>query len=118
MPEYELQTADGVRLCEIYGESERLERTKIATQLLGGGFLMQTVGEPTRIKTLQLRAWTRTEQQAVNAAEAENALLTAVLGDERFTGYILDAPDWSTVVNLVGIYEAEISFVLLEELGV
>ena len=118
MPEYYLQTADDVRLCEIYGESERSERVKIATQLLGGGYLMQTVGTPTRIKKLQLRAWSRAEQQAVNAAEAENALLTAVLGDERFTGYILDAPDWSTVVNRAGIFEAEISFVLLEELGV
>lgn len=118
MPEYELQTAGGVRLCEIYGESERSERVKIATQLLGGGYLMQTVGTPTRIKTLQLRAWTRTEQRAVNAAEAENALLTAVLGDESVHGYILEAPDWSAVVNRVGIFEADVSFVVLEELGV
>lgn len=118
MPEHELQTSLGVRLCEIYGESERLERAKIATQLLGGGYLMQTVGAPTKIKTLQLRAWSRAEQQAVNAAEAENALLTAVLGDESVRGYILEAPDWSAVVNRVGIFEAEISFVLLEELGV
>ena len=118
MPEHELQTADGVRICEIVSESERSERVKIATQLLGGGFLMQTVGEPTRIKTLHLRAWTRTEQQAVNAAEAENALLSAVLGDESFHGYLLDAPDWSIIINHTGIFEADVSFVVLEELGV
>lgn len=114
MPEYYLQTADDVRLCEIYGESERSERVKIATQLFGGGYLMQTVGAPTRIKKLQLRAWSRAEQQAVNAAEAENALLTAVLGDETVTGWLLDAPDWSTVVNRAGIFEAEVEFVVIE----
>lgn len=118
MPEYELRTSDGVRLCEIFGESERLERVKIATQLLGGGFLMQTVGVPTRIKRLQLRAWTRAEQAAVNAAEAENALLTAALGDGSVRGFLLDAPDWSTTVNRVGIFEAEADLVVLEELGV
>lgn len=114
MPEYYLQTADDVRLCEIYGESERLAREKIAVKLYGGAYLMQTVGAPTRIKKLQLRAWSRAEQQAVNAVEAENALLTAVLGDERFNGYILDAPDWSTVVNRTGIFEAEVEFVVIE----
>lgn len=114
MPEYYLQTADGVRLCEIYGESERLAREKIAVKLYGGAYLMQTVGAPTRIKKLQLRAWSRAEQQAVNAAEASNDILQAVLGDETVTGWLLDAPDWSTVVNRAGIFEAEVEFVVIE----
>ena len=115
MPEYELQSSEGVRLCEIVSESERLERTKIATKLLDGSYLMQTVGNPTRIKLLHIRAWSRTEQQAVNAAEAENAVLTAVIGEDSFVGCLLDAPDWSIAANAAGIFEADVSFVLLED---
>ena len=110
---HQLQTIGGLRLCEIVSESERLERTKIATRLYGGGYLMQTVGNPTRIKTLHIRAWSRTDQAAVNAAEAENATLTAKLDDELTEGFLLEAPDWSVVAN-VGIFEADVSFVVVE----
>ena len=114
MPEYQLQTSDGERLCEIFAESERLERTKIATRLLGGGYLMQTVGTPTRIKELAVRAWSRAEQAAVNTAEASNAVIQAKLGDETVQGWILDAPDWTAVVNRDGIFEASVKFVVIE----
>lgn len=115
MPDiYELQTTDGERLCEIFGESERLERTKIASKLYGGEYLVQTIGSPTRIKTLQIRAWDRDEQAAVNEAEARNDLLDAVLGDVTVRGFLLDAPEWSAVVNRIGIYEATVKFVVIE----
>lgn len=114
MPEYQLQTSDGVRLCEIFAESEHLERTKIATKLLGGSYLMQTVGTPTRIKDLSLRAWSRAEQAAVNAAEASNAVIQAKLDEEIVDGWILDAPNWTAVVNREGIFEASVKFVVIE----
>ena len=114
MPEYQLQTSDGERLCEIFAESEHLERTKIATRLYGGSYLMQTVGTPTRIKDLSLRAWSRAEQAAVNAAEASNAVIQAKLGDETVQGWLLDAPSWTTVVNRVGVFEASVKFVVIE----
>ena len=110
---YQLQTAGGDRLCEIVSESERLERTKVASKLYDGSYLVQTVGNPTRIKDLRIRAWSRTEQAAVNAAEAENATLTAKLADELTEGFILDAPDWSIVAN-IGIFEADVKFVVIE----
>ena len=108
---YQLQTVDDVRLCEIVSESERLERTKIATRLYGGNYLMQTVGNPTRIKSLRIRAWSRAEQAAVNAAEAANTLIKAKLGAETATGYLMDAPDWSIIAN-AGIFEASVKFVV------
>ena len=119
MPEnvaYQLQTAEAspTRLCEIVSESERLDRTKIATKLYNGSYLMQTVGEPVRIKDLHIRAWTRAEQSAVNAAEAGSEIIAAKLGDVTVTGFLLDAPVWSTVVNRDGMFEADVSFVVVE----
>lgn len=111
MPEYELQTADGERLCEIFAESERLERTKIATKLYNGTYLLQTVGRPVRVRSLSIRAWSREEQRAVNEAEAANAPVVAVINDVRVNGFLLEAPDWSAVVNRVGIFEATVQFV-------
>ena len=114
MPDYELQNADGQRLCEIFAASERLERTKIATKLYDGSYLMQTVGQSTRILDLQIRAWTREEQQAVNEAEAANEALVAVMDDVSVAGFLLDAPDWSAVVNRAGIFEASVRFVVVD----
>ena len=114
MPDFELQTAEGVRLCEIFASSERLERTKIATKLYGGTYLMQTVGTPTRILDLQIRAWTREEQQAVNEAEAANTAVVAVMDEDTVGGFLLDAPSWSTVVNRAGIFEATVQLVVVE----
>jgi len=110
---YQLQTLAGVRLCEIVSESERLERTKIATRLYGGNYLMQTVGVPTRIKDLRIRAWTRAEQAAVNAAEAANTVIAAKLDTVTVQGYLLDAPDWSVIVD-AGIFEASVKLVVIE----
>lgn len=110
---YQLQTTGGVRICEVVSESERLERTKIATKLYGGNYLMQTVGTPTRIKDLRIRAWSRDEQGAVNTAEAENRIITAKLDDVEVDGYLLDAPDWSIIAD-AGIFEADVEFVVTE----
>lgn len=111
---YQLQTLAGERLCEIVNESEILERTKIATKLYGGNYLVQTVGAPTRIKLLQLRAWSREEQAAVNAAEAENAVVAAALDGDLVNGYLLEAPDWSIVANAAGIYDASAKLVVID----
>ena len=111
---YQLQTSEGERLCEIVEESERLERTKIATKLYGGAYLMQTVGRPVHVKDLRIRAWSRAEQQAVNEAEADNAVIDAAFGEELVSGWLLDAPDWSIVVNRDGVFEASVKFVVIE----
>ena len=110
---YQLQTSLGARLCEIVTESERLERTKIATKLYGGNYLIQTVGVPTRIKSLRIRAWSRAEQSAVNAAEASGEVIVCKLDDVTVSGYLLDAPSWSVVAN-VGIFEADARFAVIE----
>ena len=108
---YQLQTAGGVRICEIVSCAETLERTKIASKLYGGGYLMQTVGEPTRILELKIRAWSDIERDAVNDAEAECAVIAAKLNASPLSGWLLDAPNWSVVVD-GGIYEANVKFVV------
>ena len=111
---HQLQTVGGERLCEIVSQSERLERTKIATKLYGGNYLVQTVGAPTRILDLQLRAWSREEQAAVNAAEAENTVVVAQLDEDQIRGYLLEAPDWSVVANAAGIFDAPGKLVVID----
>ena len=109
---YQLQTTGGDRICEIVSCAETLERTKIATKLYGGGYLMQTVGEPTRILNMKLRAWSDAERDAVNAAEAACTVIEAKLGDAVETGYLLDAPGWSIIVD-GAIYETSMKFVVI-----
>jgi len=109
---FQLQTADDARICEIVSSFESLERTKVATKLYGGGYLMQTVGNPTRILNLKLRAWSDAERDAVNAAEAECAVIKAKLGDAVETGYLLDAPSWSVIID-GAVYETGMKFVVI-----
>ena len=109
---YQLQTnaTPAVRICEIVSESESLDRVKLASKLYGGGYLLQTVGTPSVVHTLKLRAWSRTEQSAVNAAEADCTIITAKLGETEILGAILEAPSWS-IVSDAGIFEATVKFV-------
>ena len=109
---FQLQTAADARICEIVSSYESLERTKVATKLYGGGYLMQTVGEPTRILNLKLRAWSDAERDAVNTAEAECAVIRAKLDETVETGYLLDAPSWSIIVD-GAIYETSMKFVVI-----
>ena len=109
---YQLQTAGGSRICEIVSASESLERTKIATKLYGGVYLMQTVGTPTRVKTLNLRAWSDAERNAVNDAEAACEAVTAKFEAVTASGWLLDAPSWTVVVP--GIYETTVKMVVSE----
>lgn len=111
---YQLQTREGVRLCEIVSESAALDRVKIATKLYDGSWLFQTVGTPSVVRTLKLRAWTRAEQAAVNAAEAACTVLAAKLGETVVLGEILDAPGWS-IVSDAGIFEATVKFAEVPE---
>ena len=106
---YQLQTLEGVRLCEIVSQSTSLDRAKVATRLVGGGWLYQTIGTPSAVHTLNLRAWTRAEQQAVNEAEAACSVIAAKLGSTTVTGVILDAPGWS-VISDAGIFETTVQF--------
>ena len=108
---YQLQTRETppVRICEIVSASASLERAKITNNLYGGGWLLQTVGTPQRVLTLQIRAWTRSEQQAVNEAEAACTVIEAKLGATAVVGAILDAPSWSIVADS-GIFEATVKF--------
>ena len=108
---HQLQTSADARICEIVSSYESLERTKIASRLYGGGYLMQTVGEPTRILNLRIRAWSDTERDAVNDAEAACTVIAAKLGATSLPGYILDAPSWSIIVD-GSIYEANVKFVV------
>ena len=111
MPDiHQLQTSDGVRLCEIVSSVEELERDKIASKLYGGGYLMQTVGTPARILTLSLRAWSDAERDAVNEAEAYCTPVAAQLGSTLINGTLLDAPSWTIIVP--GIYEATCKMVV------
>lgn len=110
---YQLQTAAGVRLCEIVSESERLERTKVASRLYNGSYLVQTVGAPTRVLDLRIRAWSRAEQAAVNDAEAANAAIVAKLDEDLVQGFLLEAPGWDIVADC-GIFEASVKFVVIE----
>ena len=110
---YQLQTSGGVRLCEIVSCSEALERVKLAQHLYGGGWLLQTVGTPSRVLTLKIRAWTRAEQQAVNDAEAACSVIEAKLGATVVPGTLLDAPGWSIVADS-GIFEATVKLAVIE----
>ena len=107
----QLQTSGGDRLCEIVSSYESLERTKIASRLYNGGYLMQTVGNPTRILNLHIRAWSDAERDAVNEAEAACAVIAAKFPASTLPGYILDAPGWNIIVN-GSIYEADVKFVV------
>ena len=111
---YQLQTTGGDRICEIVSCAETLERTKIATKLYGGGYLMQTVGFPTRILNLRLRAWNNTERDAVNTIESGCGVIVAKLDETTETGYILDAPNLSIIVDGM-IYEANVKYVVISE---
>jgi len=107
----QLQTAAGVRLCEIVSSFESLERTKIASKLYGGGYLIQTVGNPTPILNMHIRAWSDAERDAVNAVEADCTVIAAKFPLSTVPGYILDEPNWNIVVN-GSIYEADVKFVV------
>ena len=107
----QLQTANGDRLCEIVSSYESLERTKIASRLYGGGYLMQTVGEPTRVLNLHIRAWSDAERDAVNTAEAACTVISAKFPASTLPGYLLDEPGWNIIVN-GSIYEADVKFVV------
>lgn len=109
---YQLQKTDATRLCEVVSSVENLERTKIATKLYGGGYLMQTVGVPARILTLRLRAWSESERSATSAAEAACTPVVVKLGSTMIRGVLLDAPDWTAVVP--GIYESTAKMVVSE----
>lgn len=109
---YQLQKTDGTRLCEVVSCVQNLERTKIAQKLYGGGYLMQTVGDPSKILTLRLRAWSDAERDETSAAEAACTPLDAKLGSTLIRGVLLDAPDWTAVVP--GLYEAGCKMVVSE----
>lgn len=110
---YQLQTEAGERICEIVRASEALDRTKITAKLYGGQYLMQTIGTPTRVLNLTLRAWSVSEQQAVNGAEAACAVIAAKLDTQLYMGALLDAPDWNTVID-GRIFEASAKFLVIE----
>ena len=107
----QLQTSAGVRLCEIVTSYEVLERTKIASKLYGGGYMMQTVGDPTRILNMHIRAWSDAERDAVNTAEAACSVIAAKFPLATVPGYLLEAPSWNIIVN-GSIYEADVKFVV------
>ena len=107
---HQLQTAAGVRLCEIVSSFESLDGTKIESKLYGGGYLIQTVGNPTTILNLRIRAWSDAEQSAVNEAAATGAVIAAKFPLATHAGCILGAPGWSIIVP--GIYEADVKFVV------
>lgn len=113
MPDvYELRTVAGERLCEIVQAWDGLDRSKAATRLLGGGWLMQTVGASAPYLSARLRAWNLAEQAAVNAAEASGAVLTAQMADRAESVQILDAPSWSVIVD-GQIFEATVKLVVV-----
>lgn len=110
---YRLETGAGERICEIVQASERLDRTKLATKLYNGQYLLQTIGTPVRILDLSIRAWSLTELQTVNAAEAACAVIAAKLDSTLISGTLMDAPEWTTVVD-GQIWEASVKLAVID----
>ena len=109
---YQLQTGAGERICEIFSAGEMLERVKLRTRTYGGQYLMQTIGTPTGILDLSIRAWSLDELQAVNAAEAACAVITAKLEETEISGVLLDEPSWTTI-KPGAIYEGAVKLVVI-----
>ena len=47
-------------------------------------------------------------------AETYRSAIDAAFGEELVSGWLLDAPDWSIVVNRDGVFEASVKFVVIE----
>jgi len=109
---HQLQTTGAVRICEVVRCYETLERTKISSKLYGGGYLIQTVGTPSRILHLTLRAWSDAERDAVNEAEADCTPVDVKNGSTLTRGILMDEPAWSVVVD-GGIYETTVNLAVI-----
>lgn len=111
---WNLCTAGGTELAKVLNFTPALERTKILTKLYGGGYLAQTVGEPSQRPTATILVDSLDALRDVNDAEASCALLDLTYREKKYTGYIVDAPKWAAVIR-GSVYTAPITFAVLEE---
>ena len=111
---WNLTTEAGDELAKVLNFTPALERTKILSKLYGGGYLVQTVGEPSKRPAATILVENMAQLRAVNAAEAESAVLRLTYSGTVYIGYIVAAPKWTAVIR-GRVYTAPIEFAVLEE---
>lgn len=109
-----LKTQAGTELAKVLNFTPALDRVKILTRLYGGGYLAQTVGEPAQRPTATILVESMTQLRAVNEAEASCAMLQLTYRGKIYTGYLVDAPKWTSVIR-GSVYTAPVTFAVLTE---
>ena len=111
---WNLTTQTGSELAKVLNFTPALERTKILSKLYGGGYLAQTVGDPSKRPAATILVENMAQLRAVNEAEANCALLRLTYSGVVYIGYIVAAPKWTAVIR-GSVYTAPIEFAVLEE---
>ena len=111
-----LSTTGGTELAKVLNFTPSLDRAKITSRLMGGGYLVQTVGTPTQRPTVNIVVESMDALRAVNAAEAEGALLDVTYRDTTYRGYIMAAPKWTPIIR-GRVYSAPLDFGVTEEVS-
>lgn len=111
-----LKTTAGTELAKVLNFTPALDRAKVLTKLYGGGYLAQTMGEPALQPTVNILVESMAQLRAVNAAEAECALLRLSYAGSTYVGYIVAAPVWTPIVY-GKVYTAPITFAVTEEVS-
>lgn len=106
---------DSVTLAQILNFLPSIDQVKVTSKALDGSIYIQTIGTGTKQASVTIFA-TRTEMPAVNAAEADGALVSVVYRDKRYLGYIEAAPDWSAVIYGEG-YTGSFNLLIDEEVS-
>lgn len=105
---------DQTELAAVLNFTPALDRAKIVSRLLGGSYLVQTVGTPAQRPTATILVDSMEKLRAVNEAEATGAQLLLTYREKTYTGFIVDAPKWTPVIR-GSVYTASISFAVLAE---
>lgn len=109
--DWTLKTEAGVEIAQVLNFTPALERTKIETRLYDGSYNVQTIGAVGFKPTATLLVDSMDKLRAVNAAEAECAVLTLRYRDTDYVGYISGQPSWSPVIR-GSVYTAAVKFMV------
>ena len=111
--DWTLKTSSGVEIASVMNFTPASDRTKILTRLYNGQYLAQTIGQVMQRPSVTLLVDSQDKLAAVNAAEAECAVLTLHYKDRDYTGYIVSPPRW-TPLERGSIYRATIEFAVID----
>ena len=114
---WNLITAGGEELAKVLTFTPALDRAKIVSRLMGGGWLMQTIGTPAPRATANILVDSMDKLRAVNEAEAACTPLRLTYRDTVCTGVIFAAPKWTPVIR-GSVYTAPVEFYITEEAAV